>query len=127
MKARIITTLLLSILASLPLTSCGGKTETPDSVENSSVQNTTETQLTVTLDKESLTLTVGETATLTATVRPISVSGKPRMWSSSDGTVATVDGTGFITAKKEGTATITVVVEDVSKQCIVTVVAQTEE
>ena len=127
MKKRIISTLLLCILTIVPLTACGGETEVSDSVGSSSVQNSTETQRTVTLDKESLTLAVGETATLTATVRPISVSGKPRMWSSSDGTVATVDGTGFITAKKEGTATITVVVEDVSKQCIVTVVAEIEE
>lgn len=127
MKKRIISALLLCILAILPFTACGGGTEVSDSVGSSSGQNATDTQLTVTLDKESLTLTVGETATLTATVRPISVSGKPRMWSSSDGAVATVDGTGCITAKKEGTATITVVVEDVSKQCIVTVVAQSEE
>lgn len=126
MKKRIISALLLCILALVPFTACEGKTEVPDFAGSSSEQSSTETQLTVTLDKESLTLTVGETATLTATVRPISVSGKPRMWSSSDGTVATVDGTGLITAKKEGTATITVVVENVSKQCVVTVVAQSE-
>lgn len=127
MRKRIVSTLLLCILAIVPLTSCGGKTDVSDSVDDKSVQNSAETQLTVTLDKESLTLTVGETATLTATVRPVSVSGKPRLWSSSDGTIATVDGTGLITAKKEGTATITVVVEDVAKQCIVTVAAQAEE
>ena len=52
-----------------------------------------------------LTLTVGETVQLSATVQPAEASAAVR-WSSSKGRVATVDG-GLVTAVGEGTATVT--------------------
>ena len=123
MKRRLIILTLLCFLLVFPFAACGDKTN----ASYGSASNVTEqTQHTVTLDKEAVTLTVGETTTLTATVRPISASGKQRMWSSSNGAVATVDGTGFVTAKTVGTAVITVVVDGVSKECVVTVVAAEE-
>ena len=123
MKRRLIILTVLCFLVAIPFAACGDKTDASDS----SASNVTEqTQHTVTLDKETVTLTVGETTTLTATVKPISASGKQRMWRSSNGAVATVDGTGFVTAKTVGTAVITVVVDGVSKECIVTVVAAEE-
>ena len=76
----------------------------------------------VTLDKGTMSLTAGGTATLTATVAPADASNKAVIWSSSDETVATVaDGT--VTALKAGTATITVTTEEGGKtaQCMVTV------
>lgn len=74
----------------------------------------------ITLSKTSLTLAVGETATLTKTV-----TGYKKctiQWSSSDKTVATVS-KGKITAKKEGTATITAKIKgtDYKATCKVTV------
>ena len=76
----------------------------------------------VTLDKETMSLAEGATATLTATVAPADAANKAVTWNSSDETVATVaDGT--VTALKAGTVTITVTTEDGGKtaQCMVTV------
>ena len=78
----------------------------------------------VSLDKTAATLTMdlAETVTLTPTVLPNDATNKNVSWSTSDGTVATVTN-GVVTAKKAGTATITVTTEDGSKTatCDVTV------
>lgn len=62
----------------------------------------------VSLNKTSLTLDVGKSYTLTKTVSPSNAANKKCTWSSSDTSVATVDGNGKVTAKASGTATITV-------------------
>ena len=62
----------------------------------------------VTLDQSELTLTVGDTETLTATVSPDDATDKTVTWSSDNTGVATVDSTGKVTAVAGGTATITV-------------------
>ena len=69
----------------------------------------------VSIDKKSLEIMVGDVATLTATVNPSNASNKNVYWTSSDQTVATVDNTGKITAVKAGTATVTVTTEDGGK------------
>ena len=61
----------------------------------------------VSLNKTSLTLDVSKSYTLTKTVSP-SNAVTSYTWSSSNTRVATVDGNGKVTAKKAGTATITV-------------------
>ena len=61
----------------------------------------------ISLNKTSLTLDVGKSYTLTKTVSP-SNAVTPYTWSSSNTSVATVDSNGKVTAKKAGTATITV-------------------
>ena len=70
----------------------------------------------VTLDRTALSLTAGETATLTAAVLPEDASNKTVTWSSSNPDVAAVtdhnDGTASVTAGSAGTATITAVTED---------------
>ena len=63
--------------------------------------------ISVSLNKTSLTLDVGKSYTLTKTVSP-SNAATSYTWSSSNTSVATVDGNGKVTAKKAGTATITV-------------------
>lgn len=60
----------------------------------------------VTLNKTSLTLTEGNSETLTATVSPSNATDKALTWSTSNSAVATVSN-GKITAVKAGTATIT--------------------
>ena len=60
----------------------------------------------VTLDKTSASLDLGDTVTFTATVSPEDASFKDVTWTSSDPSVATVSA-GKVTAKEEGTTTIT--------------------
>ena len=74
----------------------------------------------VSLSKTELTLTEGDSETITATVKPDDATDKTVTWSSSDAAVATVDG-GKITAVKEGTATITAKAGDKTATCKVTV------
>jgi hypothetical protein len=83
------------------------------------VDTPTPVQTTVSLDQTELSLEVGKTATLTATVTPDTVGIKE--WKSSDIKVATVEN-GLVTAIKEGTAKITVITNDnKSAECTVTV------
>ena len=77
-------------------------------------------KLSVTLDKETLSVTEGKTAKLTAAVVPEEKAGE-LVWSSSDETVATVDQNGVVTGVKVGEATITAKVGDVSAECKVNV------
>ena len=75
----------------------------------------------VSLNKTELSLLVGGTETLTATVSPSNATDKSVTWSTSDATVATVDESGKVTALKVGTATITAKAGAKSTQCAVTV------
>lgn len=76
----------------------------------------------VTLNESTISLKVGSTDTLKASVLPSEASNTSVIWSSSNNSVATVsDGT--VTAVAAGTATITVTTEDgnFSATCLVTV------
>ena len=77
----------------------------------------------VTLDKTTLSMTVGDTQSLTATVSPSNASDKTVSWISSNSSVATVSSSGVVTAKSAGSATITVSTKDGGKTatCTVTV------
>ena len=81
----------------------------------------------VSLNKDSTSLYVGDTETLTATITPDNATNKNVTWSSDDTSVATVDTSGLVTAVGAGTATITVTTVDQSKTatCEVTVAAAT--
>lgn len=74
----------------------------------------------VVLDISNLSLKVGETQTLTATIKPTNSTVKEVNWSSSNEKVAVVVN-GKVTAKGEGTATITATADGKSASCSVTV------
>ena len=76
----------------------------------------------VSLDKTALSIAVGNSVTLTATVTPVTATNPSVSWTSSDETVATVEN-GVVTAKKVGTATITATTIDggYTATCTVTV------
>ena len=74
----------------------------------------------VTLDKNELTLNVGDEETLTATVAPDDATDKTVTWSSDNTAVATV-ANGKVTAVSAGTATITAKAGGKSATCTVTV------
>lgn len=74
------------------------------------------------INRTSLTLGVGEKYTLIKKITPS--SGANYSWSSSNTSVATVNSSGTVTAKKAGTATITVkTANGLAKSCKVTVKA----
>ncbi len=54
-----------------------------------------------------LSLVKGKSAQLTATVNPSKATNKTVTWSSSNAAIATVTGTGYVSAVKAGTATVT--------------------
>lgn len=76
----------------------------------------------ITLDKSELTLDVGETGTLTATLHPEGTNSSVQ-WSSSDPSVASVTESGLITACSTGKTSITATatVGGASASCLVTV------
>ena len=78
----------------------------------------------VKLNVAARTMNVNETYQLTSTVAPTNTTNKGVTYTSSNTKVATVDATGKVTAKAEGTATITVKTNDGSNKsatCTVTV------
>lgn len=77
----------------------------------------------ITLDKDTLTIARGETATLTATVEPADTTDKV-VWSSADKTIATVEN-GVVTAVGLGETTITAACGDKTASCKVTVTKAT--
>ncbi|MCH5274548.1 MAG: Ig-like domain-containing protein [Lachnospiraceae bacterium] len=100
-------------------------TPTPADSPDPTPEETPKTTVTgVTLEKTTLSLAVGGTAQLKATVVPEDAADKTVKWESSNPEVATVDKDGLVTAKKVGTATITVKVhanEELKATCTVTV------
>lgn len=79
----------------------------------------------VTLDQPTLSLSVGENATLLATVAPENATNQSLEWGSDNEAVATVDTAGVVTGVADGTATITVTITgtELSATCEVTVSA----
>lgn len=75
----------------------------------------------ISLNKTTLSLTVGGSEQLNATVEPADTTDTVQ-WSSDNTDVATVDGTGKVTAVGIGTATITAKVGDHTAECTVDVV-----
>ena len=119
-----------------PTTTTTTSTVAPTTTTTTTVAPTTTTTTTakpievtgVTLDKSTLSLEVGATATLNATIAPSNASYKAVKFTSSDDKVATVDNEGKVTAVKAGTADITVEsLMDGSKtaKCALTVTAPT--
>ena len=66
----------------------------------------------VSVSPSTASVEVGSTQQLTETVTPSNATDKSVTWSSSDTSVATVDGSGLVTAVSAGSATITVTTTD---------------
>ena len=82
----------------------------------------------VKLNRSALSLEVGETGKLSATVRPDSAADKSIIWSSNKTDVASVSLNGTVTAKKAGTAVITATATNgKSASCTVTVTGGTTD
>ena len=80
----------------------------------------------ISLDQTTLSLEIGETETLMATITPNDATNKDVRWHSSNSAVASVNNNGLVTALSAGTATITVTTNDGARRatCLVTVTAR---
>lgn len=74
----------------------------------------------ITVSPKTLNLEVGQTGTLTATVKPDNATNKTVTWTTSNDKVATV-ANGVVTAVGKGTATITAAADGKTATCTVTV------
>ena len=94
-------------------------------IDCGSVREETVAAESISLDQTEMTLELGETAKLTATVLPAETTNKTVAWNSTDENVAAVYDDGTVEAVSEGSAVI-VAVTDNNKfaLCAVTVVAQ---
>ena len=77
----------------------------------------------ITFDTNNLSVKVGTTAQINATIKPSNATNKELIWTSSDDSIASVDSNGKVTGKKVGSVTITAKSKDGSVQatCTVTV------
>ena len=75
----------------------------------------------VTIDKSSLSMEVGKTETISATITPSKANHNTAFWCSDNTDVAVVDQNGNVTAIAEGTANITAMAGMQVATCIVTV------
>ena len=129
--AKPTTTTTTTVAPTTTTTTVKPTTTTTTTVAPTTTTTTTEKQIPVTgvtLDKSTLSLEVGATGNLVATIAPSNASYKAVKFTSSDDKVATVDNTGKVTAVKAGSADITVEsLMDGSKtaKCELTVTAPT--
>lgn len=82
----------------------------------------------VSLNKNTLTLEKGQTATLVGNTIPMNATNPNITWTTSDASIVAVSSTGIVTAKAQGSATVTISSqEDATKmqECEVTVVLPT--
>jgi hypothetical protein len=79
----------------------------------------------VTLNKAELTLNVGSSETLTATVEPDDADNKTVTWTTSDSTKVKVTVNGLVTAVAKGSSTVTATAGSKSDECTVTVTNDT--
>ncbi|MCD8235180.1 MAG: Ig-like domain-containing protein [Prevotellaceae bacterium] len=77
-----------------------------------SVEDATVYVSSITLNRSSLSLGVGETSQLSASVYPTTATNRSVSWTSDDPSVSTVSSSGFVTAKLAGTAVITCKAKD---------------
>lgn len=78
----------------------------------------------VTLNKQSVSMTLKENIALAANILPADAANKKVIWSTSDSGKVTVDQNGKITARKPGTAYITVTTADGGKKAVCKVVVK---
>lgn len=113
MGARLIHLILTTLLCMAMLSGCvkPGKEEPPVNVAVTSIS----------ISPSEATINTGETLALEFTVLPENAVGYNLQWTSSDNTIATVDGKGIVTGMEDGVAVITAQADSASASCEITV------
>lgn len=83
--------------------------------------------LSIALNTSLLELAVGEKRLLTVSFAPANATNQKVVWNSDNGAVASVNSDGVITARKAGTAVVTVSQGDLKQTCTITVKGQSTE
>ena len=78
----------------------------------------------ITFDSDDISVKVGNTAQINATVKPDNATDKELIWTTSDSSIATVDSTGKVTGKKVGVVTIIARTTDGTVQQTVTITVE---
>jgi uncharacterized protein YjdB len=117
-KIKFLLFALLCAVVTLQTTSCSGGDDN-DKDDGGNVVAVTG----ITLDKTTLSLKEGTTATLGATIAPVGATGNIS-WSSSDASIASVSNSGVVTGVKKGTASIVAAIGTFSATCVVTVTTE---
>ena len=100
----------------------GSKIDKAFVIKKTDSSKTSEIKVTkLTLNKKAVTVKVGKTKALKATIQPANATNKNIVFTSSKKTVATVDRKGVITGKRVGKATITAKAGTKKAVCSVTV------
>lgn len=107
--------------ADITITSADGQKKASCAVEVTEAAQTTVDVSEVILNNTKLTINVGGSETLSATVKPDDATNKTVTWTSSKPEVATVDGNGKVEAKGVGETTITASAGQKSATCVVTI------
>ena len=115
------------VLAAVLITGCGKPEESGGNGGNGGGGSQPVAVTGVTIDKSSLSIEIGQTAKLTASVSPGNATDKTMSWSSSDEKVVKVDSNGNLTTVAAGTATITVKAGNHTATCQVTVKMDEEQ
>lgn len=99
-----------------------GNTDSSSGNTNNSGSNDVKVS-SISLNKSTDTLTVGDTDNLIATISPTNATNKNVTWDSSNKEIATVDSNGKVTAVSTGKVTITATTNDGSKKasCLITI------
>lgn len=116
----IISSLLLVMLFSVLAGACKSCKSCKSKGTDSIIPTITMPEKELLLDKEEISILLGESDYILAETVGMDAT-TPITFTSSDESVATVDGTGVITSKGVGTATITVTADGVEKTCAVSV------
>lgn len=114
----------ITLTASWTKKSSGSSSGGSSSGSSSSSPTTDPSKVTgVKLDKTNITMKVGSSTVLKATVTPTTAANKGLVWESSNSQIATVSQTGQIRAKRTGTITVTVYTQEGNKKatCKVTI------
>ena len=128
MKNKKLFLLPCTLFLTMAITSCGSIVNSTSNSNNTN-HSYSETEVSgVSLNYDALTMQVGKSVVLTATVTPDTALNKEVSWTSSNSSVATVNN-GKVTAIKEGTTVITVTTKDGghTAQCVLTVIAKDED
>ncbi len=93
----------------------------PGVIEDKPVEDKTIKVTLITLDRSNISMFIGNTTVLTATINPSNATNKGITWKSTNTNVVTVNSSGVVTAKGLGSAAITATADGKMAFCSVTV------